>query len=107
MQTKCTLMAVYSNQLIQMYLHGSCMNHPSWAQIGLGIRIAQDMGAHRRKTYGSTPTVEGELMKRAFWWVVPAYIRASRTHSYDRVLIMLDRSLSFSLGRNCCMEDEE
>ncbi|KIP05403.1 hypothetical protein PHLGIDRAFT_92206, partial [Phlebiopsis gigantea 11061_1 CR5-6] len=76
--------------LVHLYLHGSCMSHPSWPQVGLGIRLAQDMGAHRRRSYGTKHTVEGELMRRAFW-----------------MLIMVDRSLSFSLGRPCCIEDED
>jgi len=28
----------------------------------------QDVGAHRRKVYGSDLTVEDELWKRAFWY---------------------------------------
>lgn len=35
--------------------------------VGMGLRLAQEMGAHRKRRYGPTPTVEGELMKRAFW----------------------------------------
>ncbi|EKM58712.1 uncharacterized protein PHACADRAFT_253204 [Phanerochaete carnosa HHB-10118-sp] len=76
--------------LIYCYLHGSCMTHASWAQIGHGLRIAQDMGAHRRRSYGKKPTIEGELMKRAFW-----------------ILVLLDRTLCLSLGRQCSLEDED
>lgn len=54
-------------QLAAMYLHGSPLNQPAWAIVGLGLRTAQELGAHRRRRYSSTPTVEGELMKRAFW----------------------------------------
>nr|VWO98979.1 Candidapepsin-2 (EC (ACP 2) (Aspartate protease 2) (Secreted aspartic protease 2) [Ganoderma boninense] len=32
--------------------------------ISLGIRMAQDVGAHRKKMYSATPTVEQELWKR-------------------------------------------
>jgi len=35
--------------------------------IGIGIRLATDVGAHRRKMYKSVMTVEDELWKRAFW----------------------------------------
>ena len=35
--------------------------------IGVGIRLAQDVGAHRKKVYNPTRTVEEELWKRAFW----------------------------------------
>ncbi|KAJ3514268.1 hypothetical protein NLJ89_g2470 [Agrocybe chaxingu] len=36
-----------------------------WPLLGIAIRLAQDVGAHRRKS--TTPTVEDELWKRAFW----------------------------------------
>ena len=39
----------------------------AWHGAGYGIRVAQMMGAHRKKSYGTEPTVEGELRKRAFW----------------------------------------
>ena len=53
-----------------MYLGGSNIPQGSWTVIGLGLRLAQDMGAHRKKVYDVEPTVESELMKRAFWCVV-------------------------------------
>ncbi len=37
--------------------------------LSLGIRMAQDVGAHRKKMYSATPTAEQELWKRAFWCV--------------------------------------
>ena len=38
--------------------------------VGIGIRLAQDVGAHRRKMYTSSKlTVDDELWKRAFWWI--------------------------------------
>lgn len=37
--------------------------------VGHGIRLALDVGAHRRKVYDSKPTIENELWKRAFWYV--------------------------------------
>lgn len=56
-------------QLLSMYLGGSNIPQGSWTVIGLGLRLAQDMGAHRKKVYDVKPTVESELMKRAFWCV--------------------------------------
>jgi hypothetical protein len=35
--------------------------------VGIGIRLSQDVGAHRKKVYNRKPTVEDELWKRAFW----------------------------------------
>ncbi len=42
----------------------------SWNGIGYGLRIAQMLGVHRKKSYGTHPTVEGELRKRVFWYVL-------------------------------------
>jgi len=35
--------------------------------VGIGIRLAQDVGAHRRKVHTHKYTTEDELWKRAFW----------------------------------------
>jgi hypothetical protein len=40
----------------------------AWHGDGYGLRVAQVMGLHRKKSYGINPTVEGELGKRAFWY---------------------------------------
>ncbi|KAJ7021863.1 fungal-specific transcription factor domain-containing protein [Mycena alexandri] len=61
-----------------------------WTFIGLGLRLAQDVGAHREKHFGKRPTVEAELWKRGFW-----------------TLVALDRLVSNSLGRSCAMHHEE
>ncbi|KAF7292702.1 Fungal-trans domain-containing protein [Mycena indigotica] len=53
----------------------------TWALIGIGIRIAQGVGAHRRQTSGPH-TVEAELWRRAFW-----------------TLVYYDRTISCALGR--------
>ena len=58
--------------------------------VGIGIRLAQDVGAHRRKVYGPELTVEDELWKRACW-----------------VLVALDRAICCTLGRPCALQDEE
>ena len=50
-----------------MFLHGSSTPQASWTVIGVGIRLAQDVGAHRKKVYNPTRTVEEELWKRAVW----------------------------------------
>ncbi|KAJ7050642.1 fungal-specific transcription factor domain-containing protein [Mycena amicta] len=53
----------------------------TWAHIGIGIRIAQGVGAHRRQPDGPH-TVEAELWRRAFW-----------------TLVYYDRTVSCALGR--------
>lgn len=65
--------------------------HPSaWIAIGTGIRKVQDVGAHRRRVYGRKPSVEEELWKRVFWF-----------------LIGQDRIGSVMLGRPCMTHQEE
>ncbi|KAJ7169228.1 fungal-specific transcription factor domain-containing protein [Mycena crocata] len=61
-----------------------------WTFIGIGIRLAQDVGAHRASPAGSRPTVESELWKRAVW-----------------ILVWMDRQLSSSLGRPCTTQYED
>ncbi|KAJ7212816.1 fungal-specific transcription factor domain-containing protein [Mycena haematopus] len=53
-----------------------------WTLIGIGIRLAQDVGAHRHRP--GPHTVESELWKRAFW-----------------MLVCYDRQVSMALGRSC------
>ncbi|KAJ3558757.1 hypothetical protein NM688_g737 [Phlebia brevispora] len=76
--------------LAATYLYGSSISQPAWPSVGIGLRFAQDLGAHRKKTYQQTPNVEEEQLKRAFW-----------------VLLTIDRSLSSGLGRPCCLQDED
>jgi hypothetical protein len=38
--------------------------------IGIGIRLAQEVGAHRRKPPGHKYTAEDEMWKRAFWSLI-------------------------------------
>ncbi|TFY75185.1 hypothetical protein EWM64_g8827, partial [Hericium alpestre] len=52
--------------LAVLYLQGCSAPQACWTMVGIGIRVAQDVGAHRRKVYNATITVEDELWKRAF-----------------------------------------
>lgn len=54
-------------QISVLFLHGSSAPQVCWSIIGVGIRLAQDAGAHRRKVYGKVPNTYTELWKRAFW----------------------------------------
>jgi hypothetical protein len=76
--------------LSALFLHGSSSPQACWSMVGIGIRLAQDVGAHRRKVYGSKPTPHDEMWKRAFW-----------------LLVVLDRQLSCGLGRPCAIQDED
>ncbi|KAF7351484.1 Zn(2)-C6 fungal-type domain-containing protein [Mycena sanguinolenta] len=55
----------------------------AWTLVGIGIRMAQEMGAHRRQLR-QPHTLEAELWRRAFW-----------------VLVAYDRGLSTGMGRPC------
>ncbi|KAJ2936610.1 hypothetical protein H1R20_g483, partial [Candolleomyces eurysporus] len=72
------------------FLQGSSAPQSCWTMVGIGIRLAQDVGAHRRKTRSGPLTVEDELWKRAFW-----------------VLVCMDRMVSAALGRPCAIQDED
>ncbi|VDC05616.1 unnamed protein product [Peniophora sp. CBMAI 1063] len=72
-------------------MYGAGISHVhAWIHAGLGIRLALDIGAHKRRAYSTTPTVEDELYKRNFW-----------------MLVHLDRSLSSAMGRPCCVQEED
>ena len=53
---------------MSLYISASNTPQGSWTIIGLGLRMAQDVGIHRKKMYSSVPSVEDELWKRAFWY---------------------------------------
>ncbi|KAJ7122252.1 fungal-specific transcription factor domain-containing protein [Mycena epipterygia] len=61
-----------------------------WMLVGIGLRLAQDVGAHRRSARAEEPTVERELWKRSFW-----------------VLVYLDRCLSSITGRACTIQYDD
>ncbi|KAJ6499960.1 fungal-specific transcription factor domain-containing protein [Mycena vitilis] len=76
--------------LLAAFIRGTT-NHPSaWIFISIGLRKAQDVGAHRRKMYGKRPAPDEELWKRAFW-----------------CLVAYDRFASAILGRPCALGEED
>ncbi|EMD37384.1 hypothetical protein CERSUDRAFT_154019 [Gelatoporia subvermispora B] len=85
-----TLFEVQTFSLIGMYLRGTVAHSVSWLYLSIGIRKAQDVGAHRRKVYGRKPTLEEELWKRAFWH-----------------LVVFDRIGSMLVGRPCASKQED
>ncbi|KAI0925293.1 hypothetical protein AcV7_005573 [Taiwanofungus camphoratus] len=76
--------------LTPIFMLGTSAPQACWTIIGVGARLAQDVGAHRRKVYNARPTIEEELWKRAFW-----------------VLVVMDRTISHALGRPCAVQDED
>ncbi|KAG8728786.1 hypothetical protein FRC11_010206 [Ceratobasidium sp. 423] len=88
--------------LAVMFLQGTSAPHSAWTVAGIGIRIAQDVGAHRRKVYrGGQGSIEDELWKRAFW------ITSEAPDWSRRILVVHDRVTSSALGRPCAIQDED
>uniref|UniRef100_A0A0W0F039 Zn(2)-C6 fungal-type domain-containing protein n=1 Tax=Moniliophthora roreri TaxID=221103 RepID=A0A0W0F039_MONRR len=75
--------------LSSLFLLKSSAPHACWTLVGIGLRLAQEIGVHRRQI-SPRFTIEGELMKRAFW-----------------VLIYIDRVTSAEEGRPCAIQDED
>lgn len=88
--TQASLYDLQIAALFAAFVAASPVPHAMYAIVGHGLRLAQDLGAHRRTTYPATPTVESELKKRAFW-----------------CLIALDRGMCSVLGRPCGVQDED
>ncbi|KIM69740.1 hypothetical protein SCLCIDRAFT_19528 [Scleroderma citrinum Foug A] len=84
------LFEVQTMSLMGMFIRGTAFHPVAWLFIGVGIRKAQDVGAHRKKVYGDKPSAEEELWKRAFW-----------------MLVLYDRIGSAALGRPCCSGEED
>lgn len=56
-----------SPQLSAIFLKNTSMPDSSHISTGLGLRLAQNLGAHRRKTYSGMQQPDKELLKRVFW----------------------------------------
>ncbi|PIL25378.1 transcription factor [Ganoderma sinense ZZ0214-1] len=76
--------------LMALFLQGTVSPQSTWSLIGAGIRIALDVGAHRKKMYSPSPTVEEELWRRAFL-----------------ILVSLEWVTSYGLGRPSSIHDED
>jgi len=63
---RLSLLILTCVQLAVLFLEGSSTPHACWTMIGIGIRLAQDAGAHRRKP-NTKMMVEDEMWKRTFW----------------------------------------
>lgn len=52
-----------------MYEQSVRLAQGAWTEVGLALRMAIDVGAHRRQT-PDRRTEDDELWKRAFWFVL-------------------------------------
>jgi hypothetical protein len=55
-------------QLACMFLSSSSLPQALWSLLGVGIRLAQDLGIHRKLVYSGKPNVQEEQWKRVFWY---------------------------------------
>ncbi|VDB96996.1 unnamed protein product [Peniophora sp. CBMAI 1063] len=77
--------------LFCLYLEGSSMPQTCWTTCGMALRLAMDVGAHKKKAYhNDKPDPDEEQWKRAFW-----------------ILVIMDRWLSAQLGRSCSVHEED
>ncbi|KAG9005820.1 hypothetical protein FRB93_009216 [Tulasnella sp. JGI-2019a] len=72
------------------YLEGTTASSSAWLINGIGVRFAEDVGAHRETVYASTHAFDNQMWRRTFW-----------------CLIQKDREISISLGRPMCINDED
>ncbi|KAK0203119.1 fungal-specific transcription factor domain-containing protein [Desarmillaria ectypa] len=75
--------------LMIFFLYGSSTPEPIWLLTGVGIRMAQDVGAHRKRVVKEWG-VQDELWKRAFW-----------------ALVMIDAFVSAMCGRPRATHSEQ
>ncbi|KAF5354715.1 hypothetical protein D9756_005344 [Leucocoprinus leucothites] len=85
-----TLLEIQTFVLMVLFLRGTTCVAVAWLFVSIGIRKAQDRGAHRRTVYRSYPNADDELWKRAFW-----------------ILLAFDHVLGASLGRGIATGQED
>lgn len=79
-----------STCLIAIFMLGCSVPQTAWTMAGIGLRVAQEAGAHRMKGHGILDKSEAESWRRVFW-----------------CLVYLDRYISFAQGRPCAINDED
>lgn len=77
----------------------------------MGIRLVQEVGKHRKRIYSNMGLTEAEQWRRAFWsephWSATWISANDFCIVSHRVLVVLDRLMSASLGRPCAIQEEE
>ncbi|TRM63875.1 fungal-specific transcription factor domain-containing protein [Schizophyllum amplum] len=84
MSVRPSLFEVQAYSLSTLWNEGSSIPQGTWTEVGLGLRKAMEVGAHR-KTPGR-PTAQGELWKRAFWVLVCQDIHISAFYGHSSTL---------------------
>ncbi|KAK0228925.1 fungal-specific transcription factor domain-containing protein [Armillaria fumosa] len=76
--------------LVAVFMLGCSVPQTAWTLAGIGLRIAQEAGAHRKRAHEGPNNAEAELWRRVFW-----------------CLLFIDRYTSSALGRPCAINDED
>ncbi|KAF5383426.1 hypothetical protein D9757_006104 [Collybiopsis confluens] len=87
--TKPTLHEIQCYGLSITYIKSTTVSQSTWTQIGFGLRLALDVGAHRARNI-SKPTIMDELWKRAFF-----------------ILLTYERVIGAFAGRPSSLHEEE
>ncbi len=73
--------------LMAVFLFGSAAPEPCWTLVGAGVRLCQDVGAHRRRPMDPQRwTCEDEQWKRTFWAHVTVDILTSSITGRPRAI---------------------
>ncbi|KAF9052201.1 hypothetical protein BDZ89DRAFT_939656 [Hymenopellis radicata] len=63
--------------LMVLYMYGLSVADQCWLFVGMGIRLAQDMGVHRKRRTNEPWTPHDESLRRAWWVLITIDVYAS------------------------------
>ncbi|PBK78576.1 hypothetical protein ARMSODRAFT_873708 [Armillaria solidipes] len=84
------LLYCQSTCLVVVFMLGCSVPQTAWTLAGIGLRVAQEAGAHRKRAHECPNNAEAESWRRVFW-----------------CLLYIDRYISSALGRPCAINDED
>jgi len=76
-----------------------------WNLLGVAIRIAYQIGAHRALVYKPERNLVDELWRRAFW-CVPFIYQRNIWLRLPRILVVFDRHLCVAFGHGSALREE-
>ncbi|KAK0212277.1 fungal-specific transcription factor domain-containing protein [Desarmillaria ectypa] len=90
-----TLYELQIHCLSSLYLESVGLWESVWTQVGLALRLAQDVGAHMHRS--NLPNARDELWKRAFWVLMFLDVSLACLHGHAVTLHYEDFDLDFPL----------
>ncbi|KAK0459300.1 fungal-specific transcription factor domain-containing protein [Desarmillaria tabescens] len=90
-----TLYELQIHCLSSLYLESVGLWESVWTQVGLALRLAQDVGAHMHRS--NPPNARDELWKRAFWVLMFLDVSLACLHGHAVTLHYEDFDLDFPL----------